>query len=200
MCSALHRSSTGPPPIPGRGISRALWWIGRICLAFFVSAGFFSSFPAGVPTEDEVKAAFLYNFTKFIEWPDKAFSSPRDPLVVCVWDNQILQELADRTFQGRTTGIRHFLVRGDNESRNPEGCHLLFLGSKDPDRLNQDLAAVHGRPILTVGDAPGFCAAGGMIGLYQEGRRLRFEIKVSVGEAEGLKFNSNLLQLARLVN
>lgn len=181
----------------GRG--RSAWGRAyRLALVGALACGFFPLF-AVAPTENEVKAAYLFNFTKFVQWPEKAFRSPRDPLIVCIWDRDELLSATQAALRDRTTGARRFEVRDRREDGDPAECHLLFMGNRDLGALEQELAAVSSRPVLTIGDAPGFCSSGGIIGLFNEERRVRFEINIPAGEGAGFKFSSNLLQLARLV-
>ncbi|MBW8875630.1 MAG: YfiR family protein [Acidobacteria bacterium] len=149
-------------------------------------------------SEYAVKAAFLYNFTKFVEWPPKAFADERSPLKICVLGQdpfgKILRSLMDEEVGGR----RLQLLRVDTLN-NPAACHVLFVSRSERDRLPQILVAVRDAPVLTVGDTPGFLDDGGMINFILEGSKVRFEIDQEAAERVGIKISSKLLALARHV-
>ncbi len=148
--------------------------------------------PAGAQpaSAEAVKAAFVLNFTKFVEWPDSAFESRGSPLVLCVAGvdaslHDALSELDGRAVQGRTLTVR----RAQRPSA-AEGCHAAYLS---------DLAAADaGAGMLTIGDAPEFAARGGMIGLFDEGGKVRFEINLQSVQRSQLRFSAQLMKLARI--
>lgn len=149
-------------------------------------------------SEAEVKAGFVYNFAKYTEWPPEA-RARGGALRVCVSGpaNDFASALAQlRTrppINGRAVEVtrvqRPALVRD---------CHVLVVCAQD--RVGHEwIAAAEGLPILTVGDAAGFAAAGGAIGLYLDGDKLRFEVNPGVAAGAGLKLSSHLLRLGRPV-
>jgi len=152
--------------------------------------------------EYEVKAAFLYNFAKFVEWPSTAFATPDAPLVFCIvgpnpFDGRLERVVSDRTANGRRIEVR------DAVSVNETGgCHLVFVPESEENavaRLVHVAASVPGVPVLTVGETEGFAEAGGMIQLVVDEGRVRFDINAAAAEQEGLKLSSQLLKLARRV-
>ncbi|SMC21507.1 protein of unknown function [Desulfacinum hydrothermale DSM 13146] len=174
-------------------------------LAFYVAAvllwGAFP--PAGVGAEDallreeEVKAAFVFNFLKFVEWPEQGAAS--DPLVLCV---QATHPLADtlKSLDGKEIRGRPLRVLDSVKISDLSRCQTLFLGSGiGPDQVDAILKDLSGRAVLTLGDSPEFCAQGGMIGLVKEGNKMRFQINLRTARAARLKISSKLLKLARHV-
>jgi hypothetical protein len=151
-----------------------------------------------VASESDVKAAFLYNFTKFVEWPSAAFADARSPLKICVLGEdpfgKTLRALMDEEVGGRPLS----LLRLDNLS-NPAACHVLFISRSEKKRLPQILAALGETPVLTVGDTPEFLEQGGIINFILEGSKVRFEINQEAAERVGIKISSKLLALARNV-
>jgi hypothetical protein len=149
-------------------------------------------------SESDVKAAFLYNFTKFVEWPPAAFADARSPLKICVLGEdpfgKTLRALMDEEVGGRPLS----LLRLDNLS-NPAACHVLFISRSEKNRLPQILAALGDTPVLTVGDTPEFFEQGGIINFILEGSKVRFEINQEAAERVGIKISSKLLALARRV-
>ncbi|HRI43186.1 MAG TPA: YfiR family protein [Fimbriimonadaceae bacterium] len=148
-----------------------------------------------VQNEYDVKAAFIYNFTKYIEWPSSALPG-NAPIVIGIVGRDPFGRSIDVLLQGKTVSGRSLRVSrlnwGDDEVMN---CHVLFVsaGSFDPARL----AKLRGRPILTVGESPGFTAKGGIINFVIEGGRVRFDVNPDLANAAGIQISSKLLSLAR---
>lgn len=146
-------------------------------------------------SEYDVKAAFLYNFTKFVEWPASAFPDDRSNFQFCVLGEdpfgKSLQPVADEQVAGR----RITLLRTARMSE-PEGCQILFISQSEKERLTQILAELRDVPVLTVSDTSGFTDRGGIINFILEGTKVRFEINQESAERAGLKISAKLLRLA----
>ena len=141
----------------------------------------------GNPFEAQVKAAFLFNFLKFVEWPDKASQEPWVIGVVGRGDfaNLLEQSVRDRTVNGRKVMVRRFRRAADVKD-----CHLLYIPGE------ADAGPVPVRPgLLTVGESPGFIEAGGGIRLFVEANKVRFEIRPDAGHAAGLQISAQLMKL-----
>ena len=148
--------------------------------------------------EYDVKALFLFNFTKFVEWPQAAFTDEHSPLKLCVLGEnpfaKAVKVLADEEVGGRKLTFQHL------ESGNSlETCHVLFISRSERDRLPQILAGLHNAPVLTVSEMPAFIEQGGMINFILEGSKVRFDINQEAAERAGLKISSRLLALAKHV-
>lgn len=148
--------------------------------------------------EYEVKAAFVYNFIKFTEWPAEAWNRP-GALRLCVAGpaNEFaaaLAGLADKPpVNGKAVQVARIGAPGEVQT-----CHLLVLTAHD--RVATDwLHRAASAPVLTVGDAPGFAAAGGIVGLVVEGGKVRFEVNQDTAQGARLKLSSQVLKLARIV-
>lgn len=143
--------------------------------------------------EYQLKAAFLYNFAKFVQWPAESNGGSLDPFALCVSGEEpfrIIQHyLAGKRIRGQLIAVR--AVGGTAALSD---CHLLFVSAASV-QLQQALPGVRGA-VLTVGEADDFMTSGGMINLVRVDNRLRFEISRSAGERAGLKFSSQLLKLA----
>ena len=112
------------------------------------------------PTPNSVEAAFLRNFARYVTWPADAFSSDRSPWHVCVLGSDPFGDVLEKTFQGRSEQGRSFeIYRAETVGGLPL-CHIVFVGYKEPAQRRGALAALKGRPILTVGDAPYFLGEG----------------------------------------
>jgi hypothetical protein len=148
--------------------------------------------------EYQVKAAFIYNFALFTEWPDSAFSDKNSPFVVAVigpdpFGSFLSQTLTNKTIQGRPVILRH-LDSADQIS----GVHLLFVPAEEDDHLDDIFKQVADQPILTVGESDKFLDAGGTIRFLLEDGRIRFEISPDSAARAGLRISSKLLSLAKI--
>jgi hypothetical protein len=166
-----------------------------ICIVLVDAPPSTSQDPAG---EYQVKAAFLYNFAKFIEWPSRAFSRPDDPFTFCLLGDPFEGAL-ERTIQGETLSGRQLAVRRMMPGENVRGCHIIYAGPSEARRSAEIINAAGSAPILVVGEAQDFINAGGMIRFTESGHRIRFEINPDAAERASLKVSSRLLRLADIV-
>ena len=150
---------------------------------------------SGKLTEYEVKASYLYNFAKYVEWPTSAFSRENTPLTICIVGksplNDVIESLAGKTIKNRRLVVRQFSrVEDLNE------CHILFINAAVKTPLAQIVTSMASRPILTVSDSKGFAAEGGIIEFVPVGEKIRFAINNRVALQMHLKISSHLLRLA----
>jgi len=148
--------------------------------------------------EYEVKAAFLYNFIQFVDWPEAAFYDGRSSFRVCVLGDDPFGDSLKTVVKEEVAGRKLTLWRV-KAMNDPAGCQLLFVSPSERQRLPQILAAVRGAPVLTVGDTEGFLEKGGIINFVGEGARVRFEINQDMAKQSGLRISSKLLRLATRV-
>ena len=157
--------------------------------------------PAQRPTEYQVKAAFLYNFAKFTEWPDEVLPGEEEPMVIGVLGEDPFGDTLDETVLGKTVKGRHLRVRRvERISDGLRKCHIVFVSSSETTRLHELFEILRGAPVLLVGDTDGFARAGGMINFVLIQNRIRFEINVDAAEKVGLELSSRLLKLAKIVS
>jgi hypothetical protein len=149
--------------------------------------------------EGQVKAAFLFNFTKFVEWPPEAFKEAGDPVTLCVAGEDAVGESLDMLVQGATVGSRRLTVHRTRSLAELRGCHLVFVPGAERRRQQEILSSLQGTSILTVGDSVGFLTDGGVIRFVLDQNRVRFEINLAAAQGNGLKLSSQLLRLARTV-
>ena len=148
-----------------------------------------------VAPDTAVKAAFLFNFTKFTEWPEL----PPAGIAVCVvGDDPIAAALAE-TVRGKTISGHKLNVVRPQDSAAWRTCHVLFLTGADARESANALGAIRKLAVLTVSDGEGFARAGGVIELYVEGGRMRFSINVDAAEQSGFRLSSQLLGLAKVI-
>jgi hypothetical protein len=157
-----------------------------------------SALAAASVGESDVKAAFILNFIKFVEWPSSAFSSPEDPILISVVGNDPMGDSIDG-LGGKTVSGRKVVVRKAGNLASLERCHILFVGASEKASLAPALGAVQRWPVLTVGDFEGFAGRGGTIGFIRQENRVGFEINEESARKAGLKVNAKLLYLGKSV-
>ena len=149
--------------------------------------------------EHRVKAAYLYKFAGYVEWPAESFAGPDTPVTIAVVGAdplaaELVQAVTGRTVNDRTVTARH-LKPGDSLA----GVHVLFIGKSESGRLNQLAQTAQSRSILTVTDLEGALTRGSVINFIVVDRRVRFEISMESAEKSGLKLSSRLLAVAQQV-
>jgi hypothetical protein len=148
--------------------------------------------------EYQVKAAFLYNFAKFVQWPSDAFQSASEPIAICVLGQDPFGRSLEDTVAGRAIEGRSLIVRHISTVKQVAGCHVLFIGSADHKRSPPMLADI--KPgILTVGESDASGADGVVINFKLDEGKVRFDINVDAAEREKLQISSRLLSLAHIV-
>jgi hypothetical protein len=175
----------------------------HFCIWIFLIAAWLGSFhqtaaqePA--PSEYQVKAACIYNFTKFVEWPPEAFPPERSsPFVIGVIGDDPFNGELERAVQNKDVGGRAFIVRHLRKPDEARSCHILFVSRSERKALGDILAAVSSLPILTVSETERFVQSGGIINFLIEQNKVRFEINADAAKKAGLKVSSKLLNLGR---
>ena len=157
--------------------------------------------PAGAAPakEYQVKAAFLFNFAQFVEWPKTAFSRPEDPFVIGVLGPDPFGSYLEDVAHGEKVGGRKIVVKRYGKAADAFGSQILWVAGKDMATMMQDLAVLRNKPVLTVGDADGFAVEGGVIRLVMKQNKIRFRINVEAAQASGLSISAKLLSLADIV-
>jgi len=149
-------------------------------------------------TEYQVKAAFLYNFAKFVEWPSRSFPSPSAPLQICVYGRDPFgEELRNITTEKMVNGHK-LEVRRASDLQQARNCHILFVALSGAP-VKSILEGLRGASVLTVGDCKGFAEQGGMINFALVDGRIQFEVNRQAAEQAGLKISSKLLSVAKFV-
>jgi hypothetical protein len=150
-------------------------------------------------SEYQVKAAFLYNFTKFVEWPAEVFPSADAPLQICVLGQDRFGRDFDDLIAGRIVNGHRLQALRLSDERSAKACQIVFIASSDKREMQRVLQGLKGTSILTVGDTAGFADMGGMINFVLDGNRVRFEINPKAAEQARLKLSARLLTVAKLV-
>ncbi len=145
--------------------------------------------------EPRVKAAFLYNFTKYVEWPAGSFDNSNTIVIGIIGKDSLEGEL-ERTLEGKTAGGRRLIVRHLKWGQDLSQCNVLFVPAGEMAGA-APLVRLKGRPILTVGEAPGFARSTGIVNFVIESDQVRFEINAQAARAAGLMISSKLLSLGK---
>ena len=147
------------------------------------------------PTEYEVKAAYLYNFGKFVEWPAKV-TAASDFFSICVLGEDPFGSTFDATIAGESINGKKVVVRRITKPQDAVSCRILFISSSEEGRLQEILAMLGNTSVLTVSDLSQFTRRGGMIRFVMEANRVRFEVNLTTAEHAGLTLSSQLLKVA----
>jgi len=169
-------------------------------LGFMIAlAATFLAVLCGQIDEYQVKARFLCNFARYVEWPSGSFKTANDPIVICVLGRNPFGGALDEAVNGKEVEGRPYLVRPLADIPPNLHCHILFVPSSERIRFRSMAASLESSGILTVGETQGFPADGGVINFRLTDSRVRFEINVEAAGREHLRISSKLLSLAQAV-
>lgn len=188
--------------LPCRSRSRASWRHLQcaVALVAIVSWVFLptSSLRAQQPkaSEFQVKAAYLYNFGRFVQWPDESGADRGESFEICVLGADPFGQALDATLAGGTIAGKSVMAKRIAKPQDVNSCRILFISSSEESHLKEDLAALDKTRVLTVSDIPRFSERGGMIGFILEGNRVRFDVNLDSAHGAGLTLSSELLRVA----
>jgi len=148
--------------------------------------------------EYQVKAAFLYNFVRFVEWPAHN-GDPKTPIVIVVFGRDPFGPALDQAVWGKNLNGRTVMVRRTRQMSKVLPCHLVFVSAQERRRAPELVKAVEGHGVLTVGEAEDFLEQGGAVRFTTEDNKVRFVVNLEAVRRSGLKISSRLLSLARVV-
>lgn len=166
----------------------------RLCALILISA---MTYGQGV-SEYALKAAFLYNFAKFVQWPAEAFPSRSAPLLLCSYKSNEVGDALQHIVRGKTINGRSLAVKEIRDPGEGKTCQMLFVGADASPSEESILAAIGDESILIVGETPEFAKRGGGINFVVQEDRLRFVVNLSATDRARLKLSSKLLSLAIL--
>ncbi|HUE23932.1 MAG TPA: YfiR family protein [Bryobacteraceae bacterium] len=152
-----------------------------------------------VAEEYHVKAAFLYNFARFVEWPSTTFRSPQDPFAICILGADPFGGTLKETVAGKQIEGRDFRILHISEAAQANACQILFIGSSERKRIAATIAALPAAGVLTVGEMDGFAAAGGIVNFTLNEGHVRFQVNPHAAERAKLQISSRMLSLAQIV-
>ena len=148
--------------------------------------------------ESQVKAMFVYNFLKFVEWPSESIRT-KDPFVVLIIGDGPTADATERFLESKTIGERPLFVRRTKWDQSLAGARALFVVEHDPKKLRRILDAAAAAGVLTIGEGESFATQGGVIGLLVENRKVRFDVDTTAAQVAGPRVSSKLLALTRVV-
>jgi hypothetical protein len=173
--------------------------IAALTALLFIAGVCWGSAQSNVSSEYQVKAAFLFHFAQFVDWPPEAFKDAGAPLTYCTvgedpFHGALDASMSGKTIDGRPVRVLHFKLAQDIQY-----CQILFLGAPEKKSLAAMLVNLGASPVLTVGESQNFIEQGGMIGFLWEDNKVHFEINLEAAERAKLKISARLLTLAKTV-
>jgi hypothetical protein len=170
-----------------------------LCGALVLTACLRAAGGAETPSEYQVKAVFVYNFSHFVDWPPQAFSAPDQPFVIGILGDDPFGARVDEAVRGEQVDQHRLSVRRFRGVGEIGDCQILYIGRSESARLPQILAALNHRSTLTVSDLDGSSQHGVMMEFLTENNRIRLRINVDSARAAGLTISSKLLRPAEIV-
>ena len=167
--------------------------------SFFYATPAFSEDKAAYEREYIVKAGFIYNFTKFIKWPEDTFLYEEDEFLIGVIGSDPFGDILDTFAAKKTVKGRKLVIKRFSSIDEAKICHVLFVSSSEKDYLEDILSRLGGPSILFVGDTPGFAEQGVGINFYIQKNKVRIEFNKEALEKSGLKISSQLLNVGRVI-
>jgi hypothetical protein len=148
------------------------------------------------PGEFQVKAAYLYNFGRFVEWPGESTAAKDGSFEICVLGADPFGPTLDTTLAAKTIGGKSVAAKRISKPQEIDDCRVLFISSSEEAHLKEVLTALDKPGVLTVSDIPRFSERGGMIGFILDGNRVRFDVNLANAQEAGLALSSELLKVA----
>ena len=152
-----------------------------------------------ISKEYQIKAAFLFNFAQFVEWPPTAFANSNTSFCIGILGDDPFGAALDETVRGETIDNRKITIKRARQIGDLENCQMIFVSRSARNRIPQILSRLDSKPILTVSEVEGFAQQGGGINFYLEGKKVRFEINPTVVKSDGLIISSQLVSLGKIV-
>lgn len=174
-------------------------WLSTLGVVILLSFSWQSLSHAQTMSEYQVKAAYLYNFAKFVEWPGGAFSSPTAPLQFCVLNDRAFGSELNQLVKGKTIAGRPVNVVSVQNAEESRRCHILFINSSHAGQVRHVLEVLRETSVLTVGEMQGFVEAGGIINFVLQDDRVQFQVNHKAAIHAGLQISSRLLSVAKSV-
>jgi hypothetical protein len=150
-------------------------------------------------SEYQVKAVFVFNFSRFVEWPAQAFKSPNQPFSICILGDDPFGAKLDETVRGEEINQHPLQVRRLRQVLDADECQILYIDRSESSELREILSALDHRSTLTVSELKDAAERGGMIQFLTENNRIRLRINVESARAAGLTISSKLLRPADIV-
>lgn len=151
-----------------------------------------------IPLEYQIKAAFLFNFAKYVEWPPAALANAETPFAIGVLGEDPFGAVLDQAVRDKKIKDRAFVVRRGDDPADLADCHIVFMGGAGARERARALSLFRQRPVLTVGEQEDFTRAGGVMSFFMSDNKVSFEINLAAAERARLKISSQLLRLNKV--
>ena len=149
--------------------------------------------------EYQIKAAFLFNFTQFVEWPTESFEDTTAPLIIGVLGEDPFGAFLTETIKGEKVNGHPLIVEHYSNAKEIGRCHILFINVSGKDQMKEIMPVIKGHHILTVSDAANFISQGGLVRFIKENNKIRFQINQEAAKENEISISSKLLRLAEIV-
>jgi hypothetical protein len=173
----------------------------RIPFLLFLSVGFCASTLMAQTTAKEyrIKAAFLFNFAHYVEWPADTFKDADSPLTYCIVGDDPFEGVLDQSLNAKSVGTRPLRVQHLKPPEHFQGCQIVFIGTNEKKRITAILETLKQSPILVVGESNHFIQQGGTVGFLSEENTVRFEVNLDAAQRARLNISATLLSVAKTV-
>ncbi len=148
--------------------------------------------------EYHIKAAFLVNFVKFIQWPSHVFSDTSTTLTICILGNDPFDDALD-TIEDKIVKDKRLIIKRFSRVEDIKDCQILFICTSEKKKISKILSEIKDSSILTLAETNNFCQSGGIINFVVFNNKIRFEINVDAAKRSGLKISSKLLKLSKII-
>ena len=170
-----------------------------LVLFLLLPGGGTNLFAQATSKEYQIKAAFLFNFIQFVQWPPTVFKNADDPFRIGVLGQDPFNAALEDTVQGETISNHKIIVEHAMQVDDLKNCELIFISKSEKKHVPEILSALDDKPVLTVSEIEGFAERGGGINFYLEGKKVRFEVNPDAAQHDGLKMSSQLLSLGKII-
>ena len=151
------------------------------------------------PSEYQVKAKYLYNLARFVDWPEQSFADSNSSYIIGILGEDPFGIDLEKTVEGKKAKGRNFVVKRFPKYEDLQFCHILYINLTDKDKLNKVIKKIKNENILTVGDTKNFAQNGGIINFITKEKKIRFQINLSAAEQSGIQISSLILRQADLI-
>jgi len=173
--------------------------VGLVLIGSLLAGSLLVAPKAHAQSEDQIMAAFLFNFARYVEWPKDAFDERRSPVEICILRADEFADVVSTTVSGKSVARRPVVVRPVSDLPPSGPCHILFIGRDSKISHADAVVALRGQSVFAVADREGFASEGGIANFFRADSRVRFEINPTAAKSVGLKISSRLLRLAKVV-
>ncbi|MFQ5864231.1 MAG: YfiR family protein [bacterium] len=150
-------------------------------------------------TEYQIKAAFLFNFAKFVDWPDEVFADTTEPIIIGIIGRDPFGINLEQTINGKTVKGRKLVIKRFKRIRDLEFCHILYISTSQKKNMAKIIDKIRDLSVLTIGETRSFAYNGGIISFFNVDNKVRFEINKKAADQAGLRISSRLLKLAVII-